>query len=40
VIYGEAPSQVAERMLAWGVLRPPPQDSDSDGVEPGSSDES
>lgn len=23
VIYGEAPSQVAERMLAWGVLRPP-----------------
>jgi transcriptional regulator with XRE-family HTH domain len=24
VIYGEAPSQVAERMLAWGVLRPPP----------------
>lgn len=23
VIYGEAPSQVAERMLSWGVLRPP-----------------
>lgn len=22
VIYGEAPSQVAERMLEWGVLRP------------------
>jgi transcriptional regulator with XRE-family HTH domain len=23
VIYGEAPSQIAERMLSWGVLRPP-----------------
>lgn len=23
VIYGEPPSQVAERMLEWGVLRPP-----------------
>lgn len=32
VIYGEAPSQVAERMLAWGVLPPPKTVTDDDAA--------
>ncbi len=32
VIYGEAPSQITERMLNWGVLRPK-QSSDRDSLD-------
>lgn len=39
VIYGEAPSQVAERMLEWGVLRPPGSSSARDSSNDGRSAE-